>query len=766
MSNAKGKSSIPKRVSLSMLKGRPGSLSVPSFSFRFNPNDDDGLEEVCELGEDITEEKEGTRQSTPSPPPSPATPAHTTTKNGLLKSKKSKRTLSLDGSDSPELTAASADTWSILSEIRGKIVRTVEEAKNRIDQHVRKDTDKEKPLERTGSTEIGEDALGEEVVVVVPPPKAATGDDDDDVSPSSELRHRKTPAGTSTPSPSTSTTMVHPVARRVERGRATVANKIGAFAVFLTLLNVLLPLPDYLNGLVTGVVLVVGVISFWRSLTRLPDRSPSGIGASETSRPSREGPAIVSHQVWMNELLSVYTPGDFHIAKTQSVLVSLDGTILRLSYPGTKIPKRATWNEPDYDPTFVHERVYDLEGAEVDLLPRGLARKRHWSRRYPIRIFLSAKGASHVAASTPIHLTKENDDREVLLFARTGRDKEEWFRKLEAAAGVMVAGADGGYGVHMARLILSPAREAVPSPTGAEGRESVAWLNALLGRAFWSLSRDGEWSSRVAAKIQKKLSMIQVPSFIEEIRLSGIELGQQLPQVLSVGPPVLDDRGLWVDVDVSYYGAFQTTLETKLNLMRPKRDPTDPEPSRTDSPVHASSYDDDDAEESIESSSDEEPTGALGEPSDEAVGATAGRKILKLVDSIAQSRYFQHAAEYKYVKKAMEGVSNTPIVLTVELVSLSGTLVLNVPPPPSDRLWYGFRDNPNLTLVAKPKVGEREVPFTQIIEWIEKKLIVEFQRILVLPNMDDLVVPFGNPVTDVGSSPRRASPSTPTSVDS
>ena len=65
-----------------------------------------------------------------------------------------------------------------------------------------------------------------------------------------------------------------------------------------------------------------------------------------------------------------------------------------------------------------------------------------------------------------------------------------------------------------------------------------------------------------------------------------------------------------------------------------------------------------------------------------------GKKLLRFVDKIAQSKYFQQVAEYKYIRKAMEEVSNTRLVLTVELKSLSGTLAINIPPPPTDRLWY------------------------------------------------------------------------------
>lgn len=73
------------------------------------------------------------------------------------------------------------------------------------------------------------------------------------------------------------------------------------------------------------------------------------------------------------------------------------------------------------------------------------------------------------------------------------------------------------------------------------------------------------------------------------------------------------------------------------------------------------------------------------------------------------------------------GVSNTDLRLKVEMRSLSGVLVLNVPPPPSDRVFVGFRPVPKLLLSAQPIVGERNITMLRVIHWIEKKLVLEFQ---------------------------------------
>jgi hypothetical protein len=59
-----------------------------------------------------------------------------------------------------------------------------------------------------------------------------------------------------------------------------------------------------------------------------------------------------------------------------------------------------------------------------------------------------------------------------------------------------------------------------------------------------------------------------------------------------------------------------------------------------------------------------------------------------MVSKIAASNYFQKATENKYIKMAMENVSNCQLALSVEVRKISGTLALNIPPHPSDRIWY------------------------------------------------------------------------------
>lgn len=57
-----------------------------------------------------------------------------------------------------------------------------------------------------------------------------------------------------------------------------------------------------------------------------------------------------------------------------------------------------------------------------------------------------------------------------------------------------------------------------------------------------------------------------------------------------------------------------------------------------------------------------------------------------------------------------------------------------------------------MELKARPKLGEREVTLVHVTEWIEKKLEQEFQKVFVMPNMDDVYIPIMHSAMDPRST--------------
>ncbi|XP_068999821.1 testis-expressed protein 2-like [Embiotoca jacksoni] len=300
--------------------------------------------------------------------------------------------------------------------------------------------------------------------------------------------------------------------------------------------------------------------------------------------------------------------------------------------------------------------------------------------------------------------------------------------------------------------------DAGTGPEGCSAEGQPTWVNSLVGRIFWDFLREKYWTDQVAHKIQKKLSKIKLPYFMNELTLADLDMGTCLPQVLSTSKPTLDSRGLWLELEVVYTGCLQMTLETKMDLCKLGKEAEDeahsiPETQQVGSKPRLCILADSDEESSSAGSSDEEevlpsePQGSQGDKStvgasDVHSGGSTSRKILRFVDKIAKSKYFQKATENEYIKKKIAEVSNMPLMLSVEVLELSGTLAINIPPPPTDRIWYSFRVPPRLDLHVRPMLGEREVTFTHVTEWIEKKLQCEFQKVFVMPNMDDLYLPL------------------------
>ncbi|XP_066560365.1 testis-expressed protein 2 isoform X2 [Amia ocellicauda] len=636
----------------------------------------------------------------------------------------------------------------------------------------------------------------------------------------------------------------------------SVPSKTLLFLIALVYGYFVLPLPPYACGLLLGAAVgfMIAIAAIWLS-------APRGSGYLRRRGQRRGGRWNVANldvkepgmfKGWMNEIHN-YDPETYHATLTHSVFVRLEGSTLRLSKPNRNISRRASFNEPKPDVTYISQKIYDLTDSKIYLVPPSLARKRVWNKKYPICIelgkqedFMSKAQADKEASEEKAGGAESGEaaggeegkkppapqeggrsaghrDHTLYLFGRTGREKEEWFRRIllasrlkseakkpsslpstKSAAFVPAHSRSSSkgsldeamsqpkqkeltasvrqkmlldYTVYMAKYVPlepgSPATSPLPSEESSpsatkklpssqlEEEEPEAWANALLGRMFWDFLGEKYWADLVSKKIQMKLSKIRLPYFMNELTLTELDMGVAIPKVLQASRPSVNHQGLWFDLEISYNGSFLMTLETKMNLARLGKEPAG-EGLRVgetgkDGPRTYCLADSDEESSSAGSSDEEdppEPTAAdksLVPGAEGYVGGHRASKIMRFVDKITKSKYFQKAAETEFIKKKIEEVSNTPLLLTVEVQECRGTLAVNIPPPPTDRIWYGFRSPPHLELKARPKLGEREVTLAHVTDWIEKKLNQEFQKIFVMPNMDDVYIPIMHSAMDTRS---------------
>lgn len=116
--------------------------------------------------------------------------------------------------------------------------------------------------------------------------------------------------------------------------------------------------------------------------------------------------------------------------------------------------------------------------------------------------------------------------------------------------------------------------EHIQRPVETTSRGSISgeympnqWLNSMAARLCWDVWHEQRWKDWVMTRIQKKLIRAKTPSFMEQLRLTNIDIGNDMPTVNRlIGGPRLDLKGIWVYLDVTYQGKFVMTIETKMKL--------------------------------------------------------------------------------------------------------------------------------------------------------------------------------------------------------
>lgn len=59
-----------------------------------------------------------------------------------------------------------------------------------------------------------------------------------------------------------------------------------------------------------------------------------------------------------------------------------------------------------------------------------------------------------------------------------------------------------------------------------------------------------------------------MPYYVEDIEIVELDLGKMGPRFHRISCPVLDDRGLWFDMDMTFDGLVKVTIQTQLNLIK------------------------------------------------------------------------------------------------------------------------------------------------------------------------------------------------------
>jgi len=300
-----------------------------------------------------------------------------------------------------------------------------------------------------------------------------------------------------------------------------------------------------------------------------------------------------------------------------------------------------------------------------------------------------------------------------------------------------------------------------PTFTGSAEVQYPEWcahfLNVYIYRIFYDVHQNRDLTEMIMKKVNNKLAKVKELKYFKYIGITNLNFGRTTPQIKWVSRPTQNARGLWTHVGLEYEGCITVSIEISgLNLLEDapgggvqfkmlmEEDPgalpvkTQGQGTREWSRLEAATNSDE--EDSDESDSEEQDiTGIDGEH------GQSTRKWWEIVqeNDLVKSGLSRLSATCWWKSK----VENIDFTLRLEVRKIKGVLVLNIPPPPSDRLWFAFKTSPELDIRMLSYFGEdllgddssfKSTIINKVFQLVNTKIQEEVVKLVVLPNMIDI----------------------------
>ena len=83
-----------------------------------------------------------------------------------------------------------------------------------------------------------------------------------------------------------------------------------------------------------------------------------------------------------------------------------------------------------------------------------------------------------------------------------------------------------------------------------------------------------------------------------------------------------------------------------------------------------------------------------------------------------------------------------PLVLAIIVRRIFGRILLRIKAPPTDRLWIGFYELPEMDLKIEPIISTKAINLSMVHSIIQKRIEDIIMEFMVLPMMDDWSIPY------------------------
>ncbi|XP_024379254.1 uncharacterized protein [Physcomitrium patens] len=265
---------------------------------------------------------------------------------------------------------------------------------------------------------------------------------------------------------------------------------------------------------------------------------------------------------------------------------------------------------------------------------------------------------------------------------------------------------------------------------GKEIEQGVLCLNMIIARLYFDFNQSIERLASVDRFFQNLIMKIKIPSYIKSIDVKEFDLGKKPPFATAIRILPADAEGtIAMELDVEWHGGGYLTCETRLDLR----------------------------EQSAQENVAVQLSGSRSEGDAAAAVLSGIRGDFGLTGSSDLSAAVQKATEcnlsnssetgdegssrngglrrpFKSVmSRVADHVSQVPITLKIRLVSLKGTIVLRLKAPPSDRVWFAFKEEPEINFAPEPCIGERRISSTTLGAYVGKLIKARIRESVVMP---------------------------------
>lgn len=150
-------------------------------------------------------------------------------------------------------------------------------------------------------------------------------------------------------------------------------------------------------------------------------------------------------------------------------------------------------------------------------------------------------------------------------------DKEDWYFGLLEAHHMLQdesASASGPQYVMMdnTHLDASALERLIRQVQSTPSHRETAWINAIFGRLFLAMYKTDRLKDFVETKIRKKINKTKRPTFLDEIHVRSVDVGESVPFITNPKLLSLSPEGeVIVEAKMEYQGGLTIEIETDFN---------------------------------------------------------------------------------------------------------------------------------------------------------------------------------------------------------